>query len=49
MREETRIELQVIREAVLPLLLWYRNLMVSVGLIAGAAGLLFIIVRLVTR
>jgi hypothetical protein len=49
MREETRIEMQVIREAVLPLLLWYRNLMVSVGLVAGAAGLLYVLVRLATR
>jgi hypothetical protein len=48
MRGGTRIELEVIREAVLPLLLWYRNLMVGVGLVAGTAGLLYGLARLVT-
>jgi hypothetical protein len=48
MRTGTQIELEVIREAVLPLLLWWRNLIVIVGLVAGAAGLLYGLVRLVT-
>lgn len=48
MRTQTKIELEVIREAVLPLLLWYRNLMLAVGLVAGGAALLYGLSRIVT-
>lgn len=48
MRTQTRIELEVIREAVLPLLIWYRNAALGLGLVAGAAAFLYGVGRIAT-
>jgi len=47
MRDGTRIELEVIREAMLPLLLWYRNLMILAGVVAASAAILYGVVHVV--
>jgi hypothetical protein len=49
LREGLRIEIQVMREAFLPVILWYRNLLVSTLLVAAAAGGVYGLARLAIR